>query len=140
MIFASSCQIKSDPNKMEMILFEPVCRIDTINNNTINTYKIVSYLADGYYNSAAHEAKIDSFVCSIQDSTWSAYDQCIIQIYQKSKYTNNEYIAKNPRDLDRYSQDNDFLYRYVWANGIFYSKIYLKGKSHYDDLMCNEKR
>lgn len=137
MLFHLGCQPKNDPNEMKFSLFNPVCGIDTVlNNNNIYVYITSAYLITGFQNTAAHEAKIDSFVCSIQDSTWGRYSECRILIYKKSKYTNNEYISKNPRDLDRYSMDNDFLYWYTWANGIVYSKVSIKGQKHYDDLMC----
>ena len=141
MLFHLECQHKNDPNEMKFILFNPVCKIDTFTNkNNIYIRKTNAYLITGFQNNAAHEAKIDSFVCSLQDSTWERYSECYILIYKESKYTNNEYISKNPRDLDRYSMDTDFLYWYTWANGIVYSKVAIKGQKFYDDIMCNEKR
>ncbi|MBN8681057.1 MAG: hypothetical protein J0L99_00320 [Chitinophagales bacterium] len=126
---------------MKFILFTPACGTHSaLNNNNIYTYRTDAYLITSFQNTAAHEAKIDSFVCTIQDSTWARYTECFILIYKKSKYTNNEYTAKNPRDLDRYSMDNDFLYWYTWANGRLYSKVAIKGYKFYEDVMCIESK
>lgn len=136
-LFHSSCQPKNDPNDMKFSLFNPACWVDTlINNDETYIYKVSSYLVTDFQNTPPHEAKIDSFVCSIQDSTWALYSQYLILIYKKSKYTNNEHIKNNPRDLDRYSQENDFLYQYGWVNGAFYSKTARKAKQYSDDLIC----
>jgi hypothetical protein len=136
-----SCVTNNNKDEMQISLFTPVCYIDTIqNNNQIHTYKIVSYLIEGYQNTALFEEQIDSFVCSIQDSTWLLYDECNILFYKKSKYTNNEHIQEAPRDLYRYSQDNDFLYQYRWSTKYGYSKISLKGKTHFDNVNCDKKR
>lgn len=136
-LFHSSCQPKNDPNDMVFSLFNPACWVDTLINNTeTHTYKVDSYLVTGFQNTPEHEAKIDSFVCSILDSTCTLYSQYLILIYKKSKYTNNEHIKNNLRDLDRYSQENDFLYHYGWVNGIHYSKTSRKARQYYDELIC----
>lgn len=141
MLLQSSCMVNNDPSKMKMSLFEPVCWIDTFkHDNKVNTFKIVSYLVDHYQNTAAYEHRIDSFVCTIPDSTWLVYDECNIQIYKKSKHTNNEHIKKEPRALYRYSQENDFLYQYRWMKGSYYSKISMKGKLFYQNIICEPVR
>ena len=130
--------LPKDKQVLEISIFEPVCRVDTIRHkDKFSTCLIISYLVNGYHSSPEHEIRLDSFVCTIQDSTWNTYDQCLIQFYKKSYYTNNENITRNPRDLDRYSQENDFLYQYRWSNGVFYSKVSMKGKPYYDKIMCH---
>lgn len=137
-LFHLGCQPLNAPNEMKFSMFNPVCKVDTlINNNKAYTYKTNAYLVTGFQNTAVHEAQIDSFVCTIQDSTWERFSECHILIYKESKYTNNEYITRNPRDLDRYSQENDFLYWYIWSNGVFYSKVSMQGKPYYDEIMCH---
>ncbi len=132
----SSC-VLNDPNKMEITLFEPKCRVDTlINNNKIFTYNVISYLVEGYQSSAAHEAKLDSFVCAIRDSTWANYAQCLILVYKKSKHINNENIKKNPHDYYDYSQESDFIYQYRWSKQIGYTKTAGNGKEYFDNVMC----
>jgi len=133
----STCISNYKPNDMEMTLFEPRCRIDTIiTNNTMFRYKVIAYLVDGYQNTAAHEARLDSFVCAIRDSTWDDYTECLILIYKKSKYTNNENIKKNPRDIYEYSQDNDHIYQYYWRKRTGYTKTCVKGKEYFDTVLC----
>lgn len=135
----SSCT--SNPNEMEMTLFEPLCRIDTIiTNNKMYRYKVTPYLVDGYKNTAAHEAKIDSFVCEIRDSTWDEYAEYLIPIYKKSRYTNNENIKNNPHDIYDYSQENDLMYQYRWSIGRGYNKETIKGKEYYEGVMCRQRR
>ena len=135
-----SCTSNNDPNKMEMTLFEPKCRVDTlITNNKMYTYKVITFLVDGYKNTAAHEAKLDSFVCASWDSTWTDYAECVIPIYKKSKYTNNDNIKNNPHHYYEYSQ-NDFIYQYYWSKEIGYTKTVENGREYFDGVMCKQKR
>ncbi len=103
------------------------------------TYKVIQYLVGGYQNTAAHEAKLDSFVCAARDSTWTDYAQCVITIYKKSKYTNNENIKKNPHHYYNYSQ-NDFIYQYRWSDEIGYTKTSEKVKIYFDRVVCKQNK
>ena len=133
----ASCISNDDPNKMKITIFEPQCRVDTlINNNKMSTYLVIPYLVEGYKNTAAHEVRLDSFICAKHDSTWSNYADCLFPIYKKSKYTNNENIKKHPEDIYEYSNENDFLFEYRWSKEIGYTKLFLKFKSHNDKVIC----
>jgi hypothetical protein len=131
------CKAKSESSTIEMTLFEPVCYIDSADlNGHRRSIKVLSYLVEDFKYTAIHEAKLDSMVCSTRDASWLKHDECIIQIYKKSKITNNEHIKKNRKDIDRYSMDNDFLYVYNWTVQYGFSKIYRKGKTHLKSVMC----
>jgi hypothetical protein len=134
---STHCVLYNESNAIEMTPFEPVCYIDTVDyDGHRRTIKVISYLVEGFKDTAIHEAKLDSMVCSTRDTSWLKNDKCIIQIYKKSKITNNEHIKKNRKDLDRYSMDNDFLYAYDWTVQYGFSKISIKGKTHLNSVMC----
>ena len=133
-----SCSSKKSSGNLEIALFRPACKVDTlISNEKTYIYKTDAYIVDGYKNTQLDEMKIDSFVCKAKDSYKNSYSYFIILLYKKSKITNNEYISNNPRDLDRYSQENDFLYDYRWEEGRFLNKTLYKGRLYSSCLICN---
>lgn len=126
---------------MEITLFEPRCGIDTLyTNNKMYTYKVIAFLLDGYRNTAAHEAKLDSFICACKDSTWINYDQCAISIFKKSKYTNNENVKRNHYIIYDYSYEHDYIGMYHWSKEIGFTKVIQKGKEYVSDVICKEKK
>jgi hypothetical protein len=54
------------------------------------------------------------FFKKIKDSTIGKYDQISFTFYKESKFTNANNLIKNPRDLDRYSQQRDLIWMYYW--------------------------
>lgn len=103
-------------------------------------YKVISYLVDGYRNTAAHEAKLDSFICASWDSTWADYAECVIPIHKKSRHINNENIKKNPHDYYDYPDESEYVYFYRWSKGIGLTKTVRKGNLYFDGVLCKEQR
>jgi hypothetical protein len=99
--------------------------------------KFESYLISGYEDSQEFEIKLDSFACNFKDSTYTKYDQYSKIFYKKSEFTNNEHIQKNPRDIDRYSQENDLQYSYTWHKGQFIGKLHHKRAVYSKVLHCD---
>lgn len=59
-------------------------------------------------------ADLDSFSCNLLGKKLANYNQHMITFFIKSERTNNEHLIKNPRELARYSLDNDLLLIYTW--------------------------
>ncbi len=136
-VFLSSCN-NDHSNNMKFILFNPACTVDTlIVNGNIYHYKTDAYLMNGYKNTQSNEITIDSFVCKVQDSLLNQYGEYHILFYRESKITNNEHILNRPRDLFRYSQENDLLFEYIWREGEFMSKYIHIGQIFSKQLNCN---
>ncbi len=70
------------------------------------------------------------------DNSLIKYSEYFILFYKMTDVTNNENIKKNPRDLIRYSQSNDFLYQYKWYNSRFLSKEKINGSVFSPELNC----
>ena len=54
-----------------------------------------------------------------RDKDYMKYQDYYMILYKESKYTNEEYIKKDPRSIDRYSQEHDHRYTFSWSNGKF---------------------
>ncbi|MCC6723246.1 MAG: hypothetical protein IT258_01960, partial [Saprospiraceae bacterium] len=107
-----------DGNKLSIEPLQIANRTDTaLMNNNLNTYKLEAFLLSGYYNSPVVEAEIDSFVCIRKDSFINNFVQYTMLFYKRSSVTNVKHLVSHPRDLVRYSQNNDMLYEYSWQSG-----------------------
>jgi hypothetical protein len=59
-------------------------------------------------------ATLDSFSCTLIGKRLVKFDQHVVTFYHKTEMTNNEYLLKNPRTLNRFSNDHDKLATYRW--------------------------
>ena len=78
------------------------------------------FLVSKYRNNERIETKIDSFVVGfIASKTYSSKTENIrLYFYKESSKTNLVAIEKNPREVDRYSNEHDLVYCYtVKLNG-----------------------
>ena len=100
--------------------------LDTIVNNKDTLFSAHLLLTIfPYENNSRIEEKIDSFVCNNKPFIISKYNTFYLYFYRKTKQTNNEQIAKNIREFDRYSMRHDLLYTYTWAVGnVFFKSIH----------------
>ncbi|WP_165585923.1 hypothetical protein, partial [Pedobacter nototheniae] len=56
-------------------------------------------------------------------------DSCnslLITFYKASDITNLSHLKENPRDLYRYSLDNDMIYEYWWSGHVFLGRTKFK--------------
>lgn len=97
---------------------------ETEANGYIHCSKIEFYLVDGFQNTAEQEAKIDSFVCANLSSDYADFDTYRIYFYMKSRKTNFEAIAADPRKWERAYEANDRVYDYHWMSGKLLSVTY----------------
>jgi hypothetical protein len=49
-----------------------------------------------------------------------------MMFYKESEYTNEKALKKNPRNLYRYSQQNDWIFTYTWCNGTFMGRTKIR--------------
>jgi len=76
------------------------------------------FLVEGYIDSPYCDSVINEFACAHMDSV-KAYTDYYLVYLNKSARTNFKNIKMNPKDLDRYSIQNDLLFQYTWSNGKF---------------------
>lgn len=76
--------------------------------------KNLVFIVDYNSSSSSIDTSISSYVKKIIDTIKGNYNQIGFSFYLRSKITNEEHLKKNPRDLDRYSQENDLLWMYTW--------------------------
>ena len=117
----ASCNLHSKP--MAVRQFYPYSKaIDTIfSDNKMLVAKFDYFIISNYAENDLTDYKIDSMAKSNMDKDWQKYSQYEMSFYKESKYTNEEYIKKDPRSIDRYSQEHDLRYSFAWSNGKFES-------------------
>jgi hypothetical protein len=62
---------------------------------------------------------IDSCAKALAGENIIKYSNLSIIFYKRSDVTNKAHLKENPRDIDRYSQDNDMIFIYKWSMGKF---------------------
>ena len=75
------------------------------------------YLVAGFKKSKNQINTLDSFACELLKGIDYKFVERRIYFYSKSDITNNAYILANPRELVRYSYENDFEFEYSKSNG-----------------------
>jgi hypothetical protein len=76
--------------------------------------KNLVFIVDNNSFSSSIDTIISNYVKKIKDTIKGDYSQIGFSFYLRSKITNEEHLKNNPRDLDRYSQENDLLWMYTW--------------------------
>jgi len=92
------------------------------------TFKGDRFIIHEFKRNKLMKAYVDSFVANNNGNNPQIYSQYNMTFYKYSSITNNKHIKYNPRDLDRYSQNNDKVYSYEFYNGILYFFEYKNGK------------
>ncbi len=122
-----SCKIDSKLNevKFEQLTTSLYKEIDlSSDGNKIGTKIFLVNVTENQltyiYNS------IDSFVCLYKPIPNEGYYAFLFDFYRKSANTNNEKIAQNPREFDRYSIEFDHICSYQWdfKSELFSKNIY----------------
>lgn len=85
-----------------------------------------SYIIENYKNNNYSINQVDSFAHYLGRIKKESCNSFTITFYKASDITNLIHLKENPRDLDRYSQNNDEIYDYRWSNGIFLGKTKIK--------------
>jgi hypothetical protein len=96
-------------------------------NGSNYTYVTKTFLVKNYSDNNNSEIQIDSFVNS-QKNTLKQIDNINLFFYKISDKTNSANWEKNPRDIDRYSNEHDIIYNYVISKSIDSTKSISKFK------------
>jgi len=112
------------------ITIEPLKMLNNIDTFMDRGKMVISkfdyYLISNYRDNKRTQNFIDSFVQQHKDSSIAKYSHYNIVFYRESSETNVKNILANPRVIDRYSQENDWIYSYHFINGKFLSRWKVK--------------
>jgi hypothetical protein len=124
-----SCQTK---NKL---IFEKVNIFTSVDTSyydgKMSTFYVEHYIVSNYKDSKAVDSLIADFADKNSQNNCLMYNSYTMLFYKKSSITNKMHLENSPKDLDRYSQNNDLLYVFSWWDkGKKYSKQkYKNGES-----------
>jgi hypothetical protein len=100
---------------------------DTVKlGDLITTDKSNNFLVENFSDTKENEKYLDTFAFERKDKNFEEYTNYSIVFYKKSSITTIKNIKANPRIIDRYSQENDLIYKYVWIRGKFSNKYKYK--------------
>lgn len=92
-------------------------------------YKSEYFLIRNYSDDQESEKIIQNFVNENKSSDLGNYTQYDMVFYKESEITNIHHLQEHPRDLDRYSQQHDLLFDFMWSEGKFLKRYkYKDGK------------
>lgn len=104
-----SCQFQP-PKIVPLTLFNYVDTSFTSSDSIVHIGYL--YIVKNYDDNVETQKLIDSFVYALSDTNFKRSTSISIGFYKESSITNPEHLAKNKRDLDRYSQKEDMIYTY----------------------------
>lgn len=124
LIFLCSCHLKKKSDNPQSILqltiheFYPYhdSALIVINKDSTKD-KLDFFLVKNYENNLRSDSVIEEFTKTYKDPTWQKYNSYQMVFYKESIITNDTSIKMHPRNLDRYSQENDWIFSYDWSNG-----------------------
>jgi hypothetical protein len=110
--------------KINFVPLEKFNRYDSLDseNGKVIYHKSDYYIVENFQGFKQSESTIDSFINTLNIEKFKKVSDYQIVFYKASNKTNLKNLSENPRDLDRYSQDNDMILIYYWVNGKFLGK------------------
>ena len=88
-----------------------------------------SYIMENYRDNSYCNRIVDSVAHALGNANSKKFSSYGLSFYKKSDITNVEHLVENPKDLDRYSYENDLVFSYYWSAGRFMSEDkYKNGK------------
>jgi hypothetical protein len=84
--------------------------------------RTVTYIINDYRDNKETLKAMDSCAKVVAKNEFKGFTYFGVIFYKSSDITNVAHLKENPRDIDRYSQENDMLFYYVWLNGKFYER------------------
>jgi hypothetical protein len=109
--------------QLSFISFRPPEKVDSM---MAKNSHLQYFIIRGYSDNRESLNQVDSFADKIKSADYADYPQYELIFYKESGQTNVGNIAKNPRVIDRYSQDNDLVLTYTWSRGKFISRQRIK--------------
>lgn len=116
--------------KKELIIvpIESLNSTRTVNKEGKNYINKTNYfLVKGYDNHQTAIEAVNKFIVSHKDTDYARYDNYSMFFYKESDQTTIENIKTNPKIIDRYSNENDLLYDFLWNKGKFIKMFRHKG-------------
>ncbi len=96
--------------------------VDTIQQNGRSFItKQLNFIVKDYSNSEEAKKAIDAFAMEQVKNSEKGITYLLV-FYKYSEITNVNHLKAYPRDIDRYSQDNDMIFTYRWLDGKLESK------------------
>ena len=92
--------------------------------STTESYVIENYRDNSYCNKI-----IDSMAHVLGNASNKNLSSYGLFFYKKSDITNVVHLAENPKDLDRYSYENDLVFWYYWSDGLMSKHKMKNGKT-----------
>lgn len=112
----------------KQISFEEITKLRSVDTsysaNGATTIKQIAIIVNNYQSRDEIKKAIDSFAFAKAKNYKDGFNDVLLIFYKASKITNKAHLKENPRDLDRYSENNDMLFTYAWQNGKFKGKRY----------------
>lgn len=100
------------------VIFEKINIYNKVDTSYINdkmsTFYIEYYIISNYKDSKEIDSLVTDFVLKNNQNNFLRYDSYNMLFYKKSHISNKTHLEDSPRDLDRYSQDNDWVYDFSW--------------------------
>lgn len=115
-VFLSSC---CSTKPMEIIQFYPYKTIidSSMDNGKLITGRDDFFLIKNYCDKKSTPIYLDSFVAINRNSEYLKLSYYSMSFFKETSKTNLEAIQRNPREIDRYSNDHDLVYTYTWRYG-----------------------
>ncbi|MEI6569627.1 MAG: hypothetical protein WCR20_23320 [Verrucomicrobiota bacterium] len=136
LITIGSCKMPNNIfNKQLITEVYFLSKYDTIiSENKISTYFSKIYIVDKNISEANQDSIIKTFVLIEKKRLKVTADQIDFIFYKESNITNEVHLKKFPKDLDKYSQDNDMVWSFRWHpkyGDKMFSLKYYKGEIVY---------
>ncbi|MEO8174771.1 MAG: hypothetical protein ABI581_16865 [Sediminibacterium sp.] len=123
-------QVKNDADQSiyELNIFK---RVDTLKTgDTISLHQTRYYVVDKSIKEKNRDTLIKRFVENFTNDVSDSLVALDLMFYKESDITNRQHLESNPRDLDRFSQDNDLVWDFYVNKHkkLFWSFKYKAGK------------
>ena len=90
----------------------------------------VVYIMENYRDNSYCNRMVDSMAHALGNASDKNLHSYTLLFYKKSNITNVAHLVENPKDLDRYSYENDLVFDYYWSAGHFMWRYkYKNGKT-----------
>ena len=105
---------------ISIVPIESLNYINTIKSgDRVFTNKGSYFLIKGYDGSDAAMSVITKFILNNKDADYANYDSYTMVFFKESSQTSIENIKRNPKIIDRYSNEHDHIYEFLWHKGKF---------------------
>ena len=115
--------------KRKEVSFTPLNQyenIDTVySEDKVFINKQLLYIINNYNDGDEALKAMDSCAKVVAGTSPKGFTNFSIIFYKSSDMTNVSHLKETPRDIDRYSQENDMMLSYDWVNGKFMGRSYL---------------